>query len=68
MFTDFHRKGHLYCVLRVFGYLKNIKNRHILNDSKYPIPVGGKDSLNLEFRKMFEDQYPDSAEEINTKV
>ena len=37
-------------------------------DSKYPIRVGGKDALNFYFSKQFEDQYPDAAEDIDTKV
>ena len=68
LFVDCPRKGHLDLVLRVFGYLKKYNNRRILIDSKYPIRVGGKDPLNLDFRIMFEDQYPDAAEDIDTKV
>ena len=37
-------------------------------DSKYPICVGGKNALNFDFSKKFEDQYPDAAEDIDSKV
>ena len=36
--------------------------------SKDPIFVGGKDALNLDFSSIFEDQYPDAAYDIYTKV
>ena len=62
------RKGHRDRALRVFGYLKKYKNRRIVIDSRDPIRVGGKDGLNLDFPNMFEEVYPDAAEEIDAKV
>ena len=54
--------------MRVFGYLTKYKNRRIVIDSRDPICVGGKDGLNLDFLNMFEEAYPDAAEEIDAKV
>ena len=67
-FTACPRKGHMERALRVFGYLKKYKNRRIVIDSKDPIRVGGKDALNVDYTELFEDTYPDAAEEIDTKV
>ena len=60
-FTACPRKGHLDCVLRVFGYLKKYTNRRILIDSKDMIHVDGKDVLEFYFRTIFKDQYPESV-------
>ena len=66
-FTACPRKGHRDRVLRIFGYLKKYKNRRIVVDSRDPIRVGGKDALNIDYEKMFEETYPDAAEEIDIK-
>ena len=62
------RKGHRDRALRILGYLKKYKNRRIVIDSRDTISVGGKDALNLDFAKMFEEVYPDASEEIDVKV
>ena len=67
-FTACPMKGHQDCALRIFGYLKKYKNRRIVTDSRDTIHVGGKDALNLDSTKMFEEVYPDAAEDINVKV
>ena len=61
-------KGHWDRVLRVFGYLKKYSNRRIIVDSRDPIKEGGIDALNLDFTKLLCDQYPDAAEDIDSKV
>ena len=55
-------------MFRIFGYLKKYKNRRIVIDSRDPILVGGKDALNLNSPELFKEQYPDAAEEIDTKI
>ena len=54
-FTACPRKGHRDHALRIFGYLKKYKNRRIVTDSRDTIHVGGKDALNLDFAKRFEE-------------
>ena len=66
-FTACPRKGHRDRAFRIFGYLKKYKNRRIVVDSRDPIRVGGKDALNIDYEKMFEETYPDAAEEIDIK-
>ena len=66
-FTTCPRKGHRDRALIIFGYLKKYKNQIIVIDSRDTSHVGGKDALNLDFTKMFEEVYPDSAEEIDVK-
>ena len=45
------------------------KNRRIIINLRDPICGGRKDALDQDFPKMFEEAYPDAAEEeINTKV
>ena len=61
-------RGHWGRVLRIFGYLKQYKNRRIFIDSRDPILVGGEDALDLNFPESFKEQHPDTAEEINTKI
>ena len=67
-FTACPRDGHMKRVLRVFGYLKKNKNHRIIVDSRDPILIGGKDSLEKDFTKIFEDSYPDASEEIDVKL
>ena len=67
-FTACPREGHRDRVFRIFGYLKKYKNRRIVIDSRDPIFVGGKDALNLNFPELFKEQYPDAAEDIDTKI
>ena len=67
-FTACPRKGHRDRALRILGYLKKYKNRRIVIDSRDNIRVGGKNALNLDFAKMFEEFYPDAVEEIDVKV
>ena len=67
-FTACPRKGHRDRALRIFGYLKKYKNRRIVVDSRYPICVGEKDALNIDYDKLFEETYPDAAEAIDVKV
>ena len=67
-FTACPRKGHMDRAFRVFGYLKKYKNRRVVIDSRDPILVGGKDALNMDFTELFQEVYPDAAEEIDTKV
>jgi hypothetical protein len=67
-FTACPRKGHWDRALRVFGYLKNNKNRRIIVDSRDPILVGGKDALDLDFTEIFSEFYPDAAEEVDSKI
>ena len=55
-------------MFRIFGYLKKYKNTRIVIDSRDPILVGGKDALNFNFPKLLKEQYPDAAEEIDTKI
>ena len=66
-FTACPRKGHMDRALRIFGYLKKYKNRRIVVDSRDHIRVGGKDALNIDYEKLFEETYPDAAEEIDVK-
>ena len=54
--------------LRIFRYLKNYKNKIIVVDCRDPIHVGGKDALNIDYTKMFEEAYPYAEENINTKI
>ena len=67
-FTACPCKGHMDCVLQVFGYLEKYKNRHVVVDSRDPIVVGGKDALALDFVEMFKNNYPDATEEVDSKV
>lgn len=67
-FTACPRKGHLDRVLRVFGYLKKNKNRRIVVDSRDPILQGGTDALEKDYTKIFEDTYPEAAEEVDVDV
>ena len=48
--------------------MKKYKNRQIVVDSRDPFLVGGKDALNIDYEKFFEETYPDAAEEIDVKV
>ena len=54
-FTACPRKGHQDCDLRIFGYFKKYKNRRIIINLRDTIRVGGKDALNLDSAKMFEE-------------
>ena len=46
--------------------MKKYKNQTII-DSRDPIRFGGKNALDLDFTKMFENVNPDAAEEIDVK-
>ena len=67
-FTACPRKGHLERVLRVFGYLKKYSNKRIIVDSRDPILIGGKDALKKDYREIFEEFYPEAAEEIDPNL
>lgn len=67
-FTACPRKGHMDRALRVFGYLKRNKNRRYVIDSRDPILIGGKDALDIDYTKEFDEFYPDAVEEIDRKL
>ena len=54
-FTACPRKVHRDRDLRIFGYLKKYKNRRIFVDSRDTVCVGGKDALNIDYEKLYEE-------------
>ena len=67
-FTACPSEGHMKRILRVYDYLKIYKNGRYVVNSRDPILVGGKDYLEKDYTKMFENQYPDASEEIDSRL
>ncbi len=64
-FTMCPQEGHQERALQVFGYLKKRPNRRLVVDSRDLIYTGGEDTLDLDFTKELEKNYPDAFEEID---